>query len=72
MRQQIEQIIRQAVSVDIHFDLCGTDRAAGDIADFVASELIAALREELRRAPGAYGDGLYEAIDLVQARLTSA
>jgi hypothetical protein len=69
MRNWIEQYIREDVRADIHGDLYGVDRAANAIINFISTELITALREEAYQSEGAYGDGLCEAIDLIQRRL---
>lgn len=65
MRAQIKEFIRQDVRCDIHGDLYGVTKAADAIASYVYTEIISRLKTELAHARGSYGDGLYEAIEIV-------
>ena len=69
MRYWIEQFIREDVRADIHGDLYGTDRAADAIIKFISTELLTLLREELDQSEGAYGDGIDQAMDMIERRL---
>jgi bifunctional pyridoxal-dependent enzyme with beta-cystathionase and maltose regulon repressor activities len=66
MREAIQQFIREDVRSDIHGDLYGVDRAADAIANYIQTELLSRMKEEIRHAMGAYVDGLYEAIDIIK------
>ena len=66
MRSAIAEFILEDVRADIHGDLYGVDRAADGIAAYIYSELISRLRIELDTAYGARGDGLHEAIEIIQ------
>lgn len=71
MRYWIESIIRDVVTADIHFDLIDVDRAASAIATLVEHRLAETLEEEAKRSYGAFGDGLYEAIEVVRRELSA-
>jgi cytoplasmic iron level regulating protein YaaA (DUF328/UPF0246 family) len=66
MRTHIKEFIRQDVRCDIHGDLYGVTRAADAIATYMYTEIMSRLERELGRAHGSYGDGLYEATEIVK------
>jgi hypothetical protein len=68
MRSKIEEFIREDVRADIHGDLYGVDRAADAISTYMYTEIISRLERELARAHGSYGDGLYEAVEIVKGQ----
>ena len=68
MRSQISEFIREDVRANIYGDLYGVERAADAIATYIYTEIMSRLERELGIAHGSYGDGLYEAVEIVKGQ----
>ena len=66
MREQVIQFIHEDVHEDRRGDLCGVERAADAIVNYIYAELVSVLQQELEQAYGARGDGLAEALEFIQ------